>query len=187
VVLLLDNYDSFTYNLVQCLQQLGAVVRVLRHDRIDAAEVGRLGPDRILLSPGPGDPSQSGICPQVVQRFAGHIPILGVCLGHQVIAQCFGAAVVPAPRVVHGRTSKIFHDGRGLFSGLPRSFSAMRYHSLVVGRRPWPDCLEVTARTSDGLVMGLRHRHYRLEGVQFHPESILTPQGEGLLANFLRL
>lgn len=186
-VLLLDNYDSFTYNLVQCLQDLGARVEVARNDEIGLDGVEALRPRRIVLSPGPGAPGRAGVCPAVVRRWAGRVPILGVCLGHQIIARVFGGRVGPARRIVHGRASRIHHDGGGVFAGLPRPFAAMRYHSLAVSRRGWPACLQETARSDDGLVMGLRHRSHPVEGVQFHPESILTPQGRRLLANFLGL
>jgi len=187
MLLVVDNYDSFTYNLVQYLGELGAALAVRRNDEVDLEEVERLQPDAIVVSPGPGAPGQAGISSEVIRRFTGRRPILGVCLGHQVIGEVFGGRVGRAPTPIHGKTSWIHHDGRGVFAGLPNPFEATRYHSLVVHRDGLPDCLEVSAWTADGLVMGLRHRAAPVEGVQFHPESILTTAGKGLLANFLRV
>ena len=187
MLLVVDNYDSFTYNLVQYLGELGAALAVRRNDEVGVEEVERLQPDAIVVSPGPGAPGQAGISSEVIRRFTGRRPILGVCLGHQVIGEVFGGRVGRAPTPIHGKTSWIHHDGRGVFAGLPNPFEATRYHSLVVHRDGLPDCLEVSAWTADGLVMGLRHRAAPVEGVQFHPESILTTVGKGLLANFLRV
>jgi len=185
---LLDNYDSFTYNLAQYLGELGEKVVVRRNDQVTLAEMERLKPKRIVISPGPGTPDTAGITLAVIERFAGKVPILGVCLGHQAIGQAFGGKVVPAPTLMHGKTSEILHDGRTIFRGLPKRFPATRYHSLVVSRKGFPKKeLEVSARTRDGVIMGARHRRYRIEGVQFHPESILTAEGKRLLKNFLAL
>ena len=184
-VLLVDNYDSFTYNLVQELGELGAEPVVYRNDAIDVAGIRAAGPDAIVISPGPGRPEHSGISVDVVRELAGDIPLLGVCLGHQCIGQAFGAAIVAAPELMHGKTSAVFHTGVGVLDGLPNPFEATRYHSLVVDRATLPVELEVTAETADGVVMGLRHRDLPVEGVQFHPESILTTDGPRLLENFL--
>jgi anthranilate synthase/aminodeoxychorismate synthase-like glutamine amidotransferase len=184
-VLIIDNYDSFTYNLVQHLQVLGADVIVARNDEIDLAGIAALGPDRLLISPGPCDPDRAGISLAAIQRFAGALPILGVCLGHQCIGQGFGGRVVPARALMHGKTSPVWHDGRGVFAGLPSPFDGMRYHSLAVARDGLPAALAVSAWTEDGEIMGLRHRELQVEGVQFHPESILTVEGLALLRNFL--
>jgi anthranilate synthase/aminodeoxychorismate synthase-like glutamine amidotransferase len=186
-ILLVDNYDSFTYNLFQYLGELGATVRVVRNDELGAEEALALGPRAVVISPGPGTPDQAGISLDLIRRCAGRLPLLGVCLGHQALGQAFGGVVVRAPKLMHGKTSEIHHDGRSVFSGLPVPFTATRYHSLVVDRESVPACLEVTAWTEDGVVMGLRHREHLLEGVQFHPESILTSAGKDLLRNFLRL
>jgi len=186
MILMIDNYDSFTYNLVQYFGELGADVRVFRNDAISVDEVGRLRPDAIVISPGPCTPNEAGISVECIRRFAGKIPILGVCLGHQSIGAAFGGSVVRAPRIMHGKTSPIEHDARTLFEGLPSPFDATRYHSLVVAREDLPDCLEVSAWTKEGEIMGLRHRELLVEGIQFHPESILTLKGKPLLANFLR-
>jgi anthranilate synthase/aminodeoxychorismate synthase-like glutamine amidotransferase len=185
VILLIDNYDSFTYNLYQYLCELGAEVRVVRNDAITVHEVRELAPERIVISPGPCTPGEAGISVDLIQELAGQVPILGVCLGHQAIGAAFGARVVRAPMVMHGKTSSITHDGRGVFSGLPNPFTATRYHSLIVEEDSLPDCLEVTARSEDGVIMGLRHRECDISGVQFHPESILTTGGHRLLANFI--
>ncbi len=185
---LLDNYDSFTYNLAQYLGKLGEKVLVRRNDQVTLAEIERMAPERIVISPGPGTPDTAGLTLDVIKRFAGRLPILGVCLGHQAIGQAFGGKVVAAPTLMHGKTSAILHDGRTVFRGLPQRFAATRYHSLVVSRKHFPRKeLEISARTADGVIMGLRHRRYRVEGVQFHPESILTGEGKRLLANFLEL
>ncbi len=187
MILVIDNYDSFTFNLVQYLGQLGQEMVVLRNDAITAAEVARLAPGAIVLSPGPGRPENSGIIVDVVREYSGRIPIFGVCLGLQALGFAFGARIVPAPVLMHGKTSEIFHDGRTIFAGLANPFSATRYHSLMVASEELPDCLETSARTGDGIIMGLRHRQFAVEGVQFHPESILTPDGMNLLKNFLSL
>ena len=184
-VLLVDNYDSFTYNLVQELGELGAEPVVFRNDAIDVAGIRKLDPDAVVISPGPGRPEDAGISLQVVGDLAGEIPILGVCLGHQCIGQAYGGRVVPAPELMHGKTSAIFHVDAGVLCGLPNPFEATRYHSLVVDRASLPPELEVTAETADGVVMGLRHRDLPVEGVQFHPESILTHEGPQLLQTFL--
>jgi anthranilate synthase/aminodeoxychorismate synthase-like glutamine amidotransferase len=184
-VLLVDNYDSFTYNLYQYLGELGAEVRVVRNDELSAEAAVSLSPDRIVISPGPGTPDQAGITLDLIRRAAGLIPVLGVCLGHQALGQAFGGDVRRAPKLMHGKTSQIHHDGRGVFAGLPDPFTATRYHSLVVERGSVPESLVVSAWTDDGIVMGLRHREHALEGVQFHPESILTTVGKDLLRNFL--
>jgi anthranilate synthase component 2 len=185
-VLLLDNYDSFTYNLYQYLGELGTEVEVVRNDQIGVDEAVGRGPDRIVISPGPGNPDQAGISLELVRRVPEAIPLLGVCLGHQALGQAFGGKVVRAPSLMHGKTSEVHHDGRSVFAGLPNPFTATRYHSLVVARDTVPDCLEVSAWTDDGVVMGLRHKSRPLEGVQFHPESIMTTAGKDLLRNFLR-
>jgi len=187
MLLLIDNYDSFTYNLYHYLGELGAETLVRRNDQIGVAQAMALGAQAIVLSPGPCTPNEAGICIDLIQAAAGRIPLLGVCLGHQAIGQAFGGRVVRAPRVMHGKTSAITHDGRGLFDGLPNPFTATRYHSLIVERESLPACLEITAQTEDGLIMGLRHRTLAVHGVQFHPESIATEHGHALLANFLRL
>ena len=184
-LLLLDNYDSFTWNLAQYFGQLGAEVTVLRNDAIDLAGVRALQPARIVISPGPCAPAQAGVSLQLIRGFAGVVPILGVCLGHQAIGEAFGGEVVRARQVVHGKASAIRHDGRGIFAGMAQNFAAARYHSLAVARASLPDCLEVSAQTEDGEIMGLRHRSLAVEGVQFHPESVLTEAGHQLLANFL--
>ncbi|MCA1799430.1 MAG: aminodeoxychorismate/anthranilate synthase component II [Xanthomonadaceae bacterium] len=190
MLLMIDNYDSFTFNLVQYLCELGSKVEVRRNDAISPDEVERLAPSHIVISPGPGTPDDAGVSLALVERFAGRVPILGVCLGHQAIGQAFGGRVVHARRVMHGKTSRVRHDGRGAFAGLPQGFTATRYHSLVVDAGTVPACLEVTAWTDDGdggdEVMGLRHREFPVEGVQFHPEAILTEHGKLLLRNFLR-
>lgn len=184
-LLLLDNYDSFTWNLAQYFGQLGAEVTVLRNDAIDLAGVRALQPARIVISPGPCAPAQAGVSLQLIRSFAGVVPILGVCLGHQAIGEAFGGEVVRARQVVHGKASPIRHDGRGVFAGVAQNFAAARYHSLAVARASLPACLEVSAQTEDGEIMGLRHRSLAVEGVQFHPESVLTEAGHQLLANFL--
>src|SRR5882762_3788910 len=188
MILVIDNYDSFTYNLVQYLGELGQEIEVRRNNEVSLEEIETsLYPDRILISPGPGTPDDAGISLKLIEYFGGRVPILGVCLGHQAIGQVFGGRVVRAEKVVHGKGSEVFHDGNSIFKGLESPFRAGRYHSLVVERESLPSCLEVSAETSDGVIMGLRHREKKIEGVQFHPESILTQQGRTLLANFLAL
>ena len=193
MILVIDNYDSFTYNLVQYLGELGAdlpvarEIEVARNDRITIEEIEGLAPDRIVLSPGPCTPDEAGITLDVIRHFAGKVPLLGVCLGHQAMGQAFGGLVVRAPYLMHGKTSQILHDGRTVFEGVENPFTATRYHSLIVDRASVPSALEVSATTSDGLVMGLRHREFICEGVQFHPESIMTASGKRLLANYLKL
>ena len=185
MLVMIDNYDSFTYNLVQYFLELGAEVRVFRNDEITVDQLAALGAKRIVISPGPGRPESAGISEDVVRRLAGKVPLLGVCLGHQAIGQVYGGKVVHAPTLVHGKTSPILHDGTGLFRGIPSPYNATRYHSLIVDRSTLPEILEVTATTSDGLIMGLRHRKLNVQGIQFHPESILTEYGKELLRNFL--
>jgi len=187
MLFVLDNYDSFTYNLVQYLGELGATMKVARNDKITVDEVERLEPEGIVISPGPGTPDDGGISLDLVRRFHTCMPILGVCLGHQAIGQAFGGTVTRAPKQMHGKTSRIHHDGRGVFAALPQDFEATRYHSLVVLEEGFPAELEVSARAEDGEIMGLRHRRFPVEGVQFHPESVLTGQGKALLRNFLEL
>jgi para-aminobenzoate synthetase component 2 len=188
MLLVIDNYDSFTYNLVQYLGELGEDVEVRRNDEVTPDEIeSKLKPTRILISPGPGTPDDAGVSIKVIESFAGKVPILGVCLGHQAIGQVFGGRVVRAPQLCHGKSSPVEHDGRTIFAGLDQSFQAGRYHSLIVEEDGLPPCLEISARTSEGIIMGLRHREMKIEGVQFHPESIMTTQGKTLLANFLKL
>ena len=184
-VLMIDNYDSFTYNIVQYLGELGAQVRVFRNDEITLEGIAQLAPDRLVVSPGPCSPAEAGISVEAIRHFAGKLPILGVCLGHQAIGAAFGAEVVRAQQLMHGKTSLVQHSGDGLFSGLPNPFTANRYHSLAVRRANCPPCLKVTAWTEDGEIMGLRHESLSVQGVQFHPESILTEHGHALLKNFL--
>ena len=187
-LLVIDNYDSFTYNLVQYLGELGEEIVVRRNDEVTVEEAAtKIRPDRILISPGPGTPVDAGVSLEMIQSFAGKIPILGVCLGHQAIGQAFGGRVVRAPILVHGKATEVCHDGRTIFDGLEYRFPAGRYHSLVVERETLPACLEISATTPDGVIMGLRHRQMKIEGVQFHPESILTTEGKRLLANFLKM
>jgi len=185
MLLMIDNYDSFTYNLVQYLGELGEEVQVFRNDEITLDAVGKLGPARIVISPGPCTPNEAGISVPLIREFAGRIPILGVCLGHQAIGQALGGRIVHAKQLMHGKTSAIHHDARGVFKGLPDGFTATRYHSLVIERASLPACLEVSAWTDDGEIMGVRHKELTVEGVQFHPESILTEHGHRLLGNFL--
>jgi anthranilate synthase/aminodeoxychorismate synthase-like glutamine amidotransferase len=185
-VLVVDNYDSFVYNLVQYLGELGAEPIVHRDDAVSLDDVEEIAPDGILISPGPGSPADAGVSNELIRTWGERVPVFGVCLGHQCIGEVFGGTVVRAPQVVHGKTSMVHHDGRGLFDGLPDPLEATRYHSLVVDRDSVPDCLEITAWTDDGLVMGLRHRELPIEGVQFHPESVLTDAGHDLVGNFLR-
>lgn len=202
MILLLDNYDSFTYNIVQYLQQLGAVVEVAENDKVSLADIEKLNPAAIVLGPGPGTPNEAGITLQCIQHFAGKLPLLGVCLGHQAIAQCFGAQIVHAPQIMHGRTSQVFHDQRGVFEGLDNPTEFTRYHSLIIDKNSLPDCLMISAWTSAGAnkenssvsynknaadeIMGIRHKHLPIEGVQFHPESILSQAGLQLFENFLQ-
>jgi len=185
MLLVIDNYDSFTYNLVQYLGELRQDVRVVRNDEIPAAAIAELAPSHIVISPGPCTPNEAGISLEVIKSYAGKIPILGVCLGHQSIGQAFGGKIVRAARVMHGKTSMIEHDGKGVFSGLPNPFEATRYHSLLIERESIPDSLEITARTAEGEIMAVRHKTLPVEGVQFHPESFLTKAGKDLLANFI--
>jgi anthranilate synthase/aminodeoxychorismate synthase-like glutamine amidotransferase len=187
MILMIDNYDSFTYNLVQYLEQLGAEVIVKRNDEIGVEEIEALAPEAIFLSPGPCSPKEAGVTVAAIRRFHQTIPILGVCLGHQAIGCAFGAEVVRADRVMHGKTSPILNDGRTIFEGLPNPLTAGRYHSLIVDRASLPDCLKVTAETAEGEIMGLRHNVHPVEGIQFHPESILTPHGKRILRNFLNM
>ena len=185
MILVIDNYDSFTYNLVQYLGELGAVVDVRRNDAVTPDEIGRLAPEGVLISPGPGTPDSAGVSLALIAEFRSRLPLMGVCLGHQAIAQAFGARIVGAERLMHGRTSQIEHDGKGLFEGIPSPFTATRYHSLIADRDSIPDELQVSAWTAEGEVMGLRHESLPVEGVQFHPESFLTQHGHAMLKNFL--
>lgn len=187
MLLIIDNYDSFTYNLVQYLGELGQDMRVFRNDKIGIAEIEELAPKRIVISPGPCTPKEAGISVDLIKHFAGKIPILGVCLGHQAIAEAFGGAVVRNYRLMHGKTSMIHHDGKTIFNGLSNPFEATRYHSLIVKRETLPSTLEVSAETDEKEIMGIRHKEYKVEGVQFHPESILTAVGKNLLKNFIEL
>jgi para-aminobenzoate synthetase component 2 len=187
MILMIDNYDSFTYNLVQYLGELGAEVIVFRNDRITIPEIERLAPERIVISPGPCTPREAGISIEVIKHFAGKVPILGVCLGHQAIGAAFGGRIVRAKNLMHGKTSMIYHDGKTIFEGIPNPFEATRYHSLVIEKESLPQELIITAWTEDGEIMGVRHKRYVIEGVQFHPESILTKHGHDILRNFLRL
>jgi anthranilate synthase component II len=186
MLLMIDNYDSFTYNLVQYLGELGQTVKVYRNDEVSLEQIEALKPGRIVISPGPCTPNEAGISVAAIRHFAGKVPILGVCLGHQSIGQAYGGKIVHAAQLMHGKTSDIRHTGSGVFSGLPDPLTATRYHSLVIERASLPDCLEVTAWSEDGEIMGVRHRELKVEGVQFHPESILTQRGHDLLANFLK-
>jgi para-aminobenzoate synthetase component 2 len=187
MILVIDNYDSFTYNLVQYLGELGAELRVERNDQISVEQIEEMRPERIVISPGPCTPNEAGVSIDTIRHFAGKVPILGVCLGHQAIGQAFGGTVLRAPYLMHGKTSRIMHDGRTIFAGVDNPFTATRYHSLIVERESLPPSLEITATTSDGLIMGVRHREFICEGVQFHPESIMTEPGKALLKNFLNL
>jgi len=184
-VLVIDNYDSFTYNVVQELGKLGAEPIIFRNDALDVAGVAKENPEAILLSPGPGRPENAGITCEVIETFAGKIPILGICLGHQAIGQVFGMKIISAPTLMHGKTSEIYHDGTGLFAGLSEPFQATRYHSLIIDPATVTDVVDVTAQTADGVIMGIKHKEFDVQGVQFHPESILTPEGAQLLRNFL--
>jgi anthranilate synthase/aminodeoxychorismate synthase-like glutamine amidotransferase len=186
VILMIDNYDSFTWNLVQYIEETGRKVEVVRNDALDAGDIEARAPRAIVISPGPGRPKDAGITLETVRRYSGRLPILGVCLGHQAIGEAFGGRIVRAPTLMHGKTSAVRHDGRTLYAGLPNPFEATRYHSLVVDPASVPDCLEVSATTEGGVIMGLRHRTHPTEGVQFHPESILTAAGKDLVRNFLR-
>jgi len=185
MIVIIDNYDSFTYNIVQTIGSFGEEIKVFRNDHVDIPFIEGLRPDRLLISPGPCSPGQAGISVAAIRYFAGKLPILGVCLGHQAIGEAFGGTVIRAGRVMHGKTSPVSHDGKGVFTSLPSPFAAMRYHSLVVAEEDLPDCLEITARTDQGELMGLRHKELMVEGVQFHPESIMTPDGVQLLKNFV--
>jgi para-aminobenzoate synthetase component 2 len=185
MIIMIDNYDSFTYNLVQFVGELGEELQVYRNDKITVEEIERLSPDYLMISPGPCTPNEAGISMDVIRHFAGKIPILGVCLGHQSIGQVFGGKVIRAHRLMHGKTSEVYHDGKTIFEGIPSPFTAARYHSLIVEEETIPDVLEVTARTAEGEIMAIRHREYPIEGVQFHPESIITEHGKQLLRNFL--
>ncbi len=185
MILLIDNYDSFTYNVYQAVANLGHPLQVVRNDRLSLTDISAGHYDAVMISPGPGTPDDAGISKEVVTHFAGKMPILGICLGHQVIGEAFGAKVIRAPQPVHGKTAKILHDGNGLYANLPQPFIAGRYHSLIVDRDTLPDCMEITALNNEGLIMGLKHRQFNIQGVQFHPESILTPEGTTLLGNFL--
>jgi anthranilate synthase/aminodeoxychorismate synthase-like glutamine amidotransferase len=187
MILLLDNYDSFTYNLAQYLGQMGQELEIRRNDQITLDEIAELAPERIVISPGPCTPKEAGVSVPLIQRFAGKIPILGVCLGHQAIGAAFGGRVIRAPKVMHGKTSEIHHDNKTIFHGLDEPFTATRYHSLIVERKSLPEMLEISAETDDGTIMGLRHRKMKVEGVQFHPESVLTGAGFKLLENFLSI
>ena len=187
MILIFDNYDSFTYNLVQYFGELGCAVMVKRNDAVSLDEISSLRPTHVCISPGPGRPAQAGLSNDIVREFSARVPLLGVCLGHQCIGEVFGGKIVAAPRLLHGKTSQIQHNGSGVFANLPNPFTATRYHSLIVSPDSVPDCLEVTAQTSEGEIMGLRHRDFPVHGVQFHPESILTAEGKKLLANFVAL
>ena len=187
MILMIDNYDSFTYNLVQYLGELGSKLRVFRNDKITLLEIKKLHPERIVISPGPGTPDDAGISQEAIREFSGKIPILGVCLGHQCIGRVYGGKVIQAKRLMHGKTSAIYHNSQGIFKGIPNPFEATRYHSLLVERKSLPACLEITAWTKESEIMGLKHKDYPLFGVQFHPESILTKVGKDILRNFLKV
>ena len=187
MILMIDNYDSFTYNLVQYLKQIGEGVEVKRNDAVTLDEISAMAPQAIVISPGPGRPESAGVSVETIRRFSGRIPILGVCLGHQSIAHVFGGRVIGAKRLMHGKTSAVTGDGKGIFTGIKQHFQAMRYHSLAVEKESLPDCLAVTAAAEDGEIMGIRHRSHVTEGIQFHPESIMTPLGKRLLRNFLKM
>lgn len=186
MIIMIDNYDSFTFNIVQYLGQLGEVVQVYRNDKIKTQEIRRLKPQAIFLSPGPCTPREAGITVDVIREFYKDVPIMGICLGHQAIGYAFGGDVVGASRIMHGKTSPIINDGKTIFAGLPNPFSAGRYHSLIVKRETLPACLEISAHTAEGEIMGLRHKEFPVEGIQFHPESVLTPQGKRIIKNFLK-
>jgi anthranilate synthase/aminodeoxychorismate synthase-like glutamine amidotransferase len=187
MILMIDNYDSFTYNLVQYMGELGAELEVYRNDEISLSEIEQRSPEKIVISPGPCTPSKAGISKEVIKHFAGKIPLLGVCLGHQSVVEAFGGEIIKARKLMHGKTSMISHDDKAIFKGLPNPFAATRYHSLVVNRANLPDCFEITAESDDGEIMGVRHKELAIEGVQFHPESILTVHGKDLLKNFIDL
>lgn len=187
MILMIDNYDSFTYNLVQYLKQIGEAVEVKRNDTLTIDDIEEMSPRAIVISPGPGRPSSAGVSLDTIHNFSGKIPILGVCLGHQSIARAFGGRIIPSKRLMHGKTSTVTADGKGVFSGIKKAFQAMRYHSLAVEKSSLPDCFDVTATADDGEIMGIRHRNHLTEGIQFHPESIMTPVGKRLLRNFLKL
>ena len=187
MILMIDNYDSFTYNLVQAFRGLGADMQVVRNDKIDVEGIRRLAPAAIVLSPGPGNPDSAGVTLEAVREFAGKVPLFGVCLGHQSIAQAFGAKIAHAKRLMHGKTSRVRHDGKGVFAGMPQDFEAMRYHSLAVERATLPECFEISAEADDGEIMGLRHRTLPIESVQYHPESIGTPEGVRQMRNFVEM
>ena len=188
MILMIDNYDSFTYNIVQYLREMASDVEVVRNDALTIAQIAALNPQAIVISPGPGRPESAGTSLEAIRTFAGKIPILGVCLGHQAIGACYGASIIHAKRLMHGKTSDITADGEGIFKGLGNgTFKAMRYHSLVIDESTLPDCLKITARSEDGEIMGVRHKDYLVEGIQFHPESIMTPVGKRILRNFLKL
>jgi anthranilate synthase component 2 len=186
MILIIDNYDSFTYNLVQLIGQYTREITVLRNDKVTVEQISQMRPSHIVLSPGPGRPEDAGICIEVIQKLGTRIPLLGVCLGHQAIGQAFGGKVIHAPSLMHGKTSSIHHNSTGLFSNVPLPFSAARYHSLVIEKETMPKELEVTATTDDGIIMGVRHQHYPIEGIQFHPESVLTEAGPHIISNWLR-
>lgn len=186
MLLLLDNYDSFTYNVYQLLSSLGAAVEVIRNDRITVEEIAKRSYEAIIISPGPGIPSEAGITEEVIRSFKGRLPILGICLGHQAIGEVFGGQIISAGEIVHGKTSPLIHNGKGLYADLPQNIEVGRYHSLIVDRDSLPSCLEITSELANGMIMGLRHKEYDIEGIQFHPESILTPQGEAMMKNFLK-
>lgn len=185
MLLLLDNYDSFTYNVYQLLSSLGASVEVIRNDQITVEEIAHRGYEAVVISPGPGVPADAGITEELISQLKGQLPILGICLGHQAIGEVFGGKVVGAGEIVHGKNSPLRHNGKGLYAGLPQNIPVGRYHSLIVDRESLPDCLEITSELDNGMIMGLRHREYDIEGIQFHPESILTPQGKVMLENLL--
>ncbi len=187
MLLLIDNYDSFTYNLFQYLSELGADVLVVRNDKITVAEIEKMKPERIVISPGPSTPLQAGISNDVIKHFGSKLPVFGVCLGHQCIGYSYGGRVIQAKQIMHGKSSLIYHKNEGVLAGLPNPFSAIRYHSLIVEREGLPDCLEITAWTEDGTIMGLRHKQFPVEGIQFHPESFMTQSGKEILRNFLRI
>ena len=186
MILLLDNYDSFTYNIYQLLSELGTEVEVIRHDCITVEEIRQRGYEALVISPGPGVPKEAGISEDAIRQLGPELPVLGICLGHQAIGEVYGGKVVRAGAIVHGKSSALHHDGRGLYEGLPQNIPVARYHSLIVERESLPDCLEVASELEDGTIMGLRHKEYPVEGIQFHPESILTPEGHKMLANFLK-